>query len=69
MTCKDMCLQYKARRPPNTRRYSSGQKRCQICDIFINWEGIFCPCCGYRLRFKPRNKQWKQKLLDKVKRY
>lgn len=40
-------------------RYSKGQKRCQVCEIFINHEGKFCPCCGCRLRAKPRNKKYK----------
>ncbi|HZC20317.1 MAG TPA: hypothetical protein VE223_01595, partial [Nitrososphaeraceae archaeon] len=43
-------------------RYVSGQKRCQICEIFIKWDGLWCPCCGYRLRTKPRNLKYKAKL-------
>ena len=27
-------------------RYSTGQKRCQICEIFIKWDGLWCPCCS-----------------------
>ncbi|MEW5841150.1 MAG: hypothetical protein AB1753_09120, partial [Thermoproteota archaeon] len=38
------------------------QKRCQICEIFIKWDGLWCPCCGYRLRTKPRNLKYKAKL-------
>ena len=43
-------------------RYANGQKRCQICDIFIQWDGLWCPYCGYRLRTKPRNLKYKEKL-------
>ncbi len=25
-------------------------------------DGLWCPCCGYRLRTKPRNIKYKQKL-------
>ena len=32
------------------RRYSHGQKHCQICETFIEWDGTFCPCCGQKLR-------------------
>lgn len=64
MACRKNCLQYKAQRPPNARRYGSGQKRCQVCDIFLKWDGLFCPCCGNRLRVKPRNRHWKAKLLE-----
>ncbi|HEY3094695.1 MAG TPA: hypothetical protein VGJ42_02935, partial [Nitrososphaera sp.] len=48
-------------------RYASGQKRCQICEIFIKWDGLWCPCCGYRLRTKPRNLKYKAKLRAKTK--
>ncbi|MGC1132705.1 MAG: hypothetical protein WA941_07775, partial [Nitrososphaeraceae archaeon] len=42
----------------------TGQKRCQICEIFIDWEGLWCPCCGYRLRAKPRNLRYKSKMRE-----
>lgn len=47
-------------------RYASGQRRCQICEIYIKWEGLWCPCCGYRLRTKPRNVIYKQRLNETV---
>jgi hypothetical protein len=46
-------------------RYANGQKRCQICEIFLKWEGLWCPCCGYRLRTKPRNLKYKAKLRQR----
>jgi len=55
MTCKGICSRHKAPRPVSGNRYSTGQKRCQVCEIFINWDGLWCPCCGYRLRMRPRN--------------
>jgi hypothetical protein len=30
--------------------------------LFINWEGLWCPCCGRLLRTKPRAKKLKHKL-------
>ena len=60
MVCKGICLRHKAIRPLNGHRYLIGQKRCQVCQIFIDWEGIFCPCCGYKLRITPRNRKLKQ---------
>ena len=61
--CKEICGKYKAQ-PKGTgpARYSVGQKRCQICEIFIEWEGLWCPCCGMKLRTKPRNSRAKKKL-------
>ncbi len=66
MTCKGICIRYKAQKPVGTGRYASGQRRCQICEIFIKWEGLWCPCCGYRLRTKPRNLKYKAKLRARV---
>jgi len=62
MTCKGICIRHKAQKPVGSGRYALGQRRCQICEIFINWVGLWCPCCGYRLRTKPRNLKYKDKL-------
>ena len=42
-------------------RYEQGQKRCNTCELFIKWEGLWCPCCGRLLRTKPRAKKLKSK--------
>jgi hypothetical protein len=68
MTCKGICIRHKAQKPVGSGRYASGQKRCQICEIFIKWDGLWCPCCGYRLRTKPRNLKYKAKLRARKKR-
>ena len=62
MTCKGICIHHKAQKPVGSGRYATGQKRCQICEIFIKWDGLWCPCCGYRVRTKPRNSQLKERL-------
>jgi hypothetical protein len=62
MTCKGICMRHKVQKPVSSGRYSSGQKRCQICELFIKWDGLWCPCCGYRLRTRPRNLKYKAKL-------
>lgn len=59
MVCKGICPRHKATKPIGIGRYASGQRRCQVCEIFIKWEGLWCPCCGYRLRTKPRNLKYK----------
>jgi len=63
-TCNRQCIKYKATGPPAEGRYKNGQKRCQQCNIYIKWEGLWCPCCGYRLRSKPRAKKYKEKLRE-----
>ena len=48
-TCKGICQRYKALKPTKGGgRYVIGQKRCQICGIYLNWKGLWCPCCGSR---------------------
>ena len=64
MTCKGICVRYKVGKPSFGGRYATGQKRCQICEIFIQWDGLMCPCCSYRLRLKPRNMKSKIRLLN-----
>lgn len=66
MGCKDICKKLKAKKPQTGSRYGNGQKRCQVCEIFIMWEGYFCPCCKYRLRSKPRSSANKLKLREKM---
>lgn len=58
------CTRYKAQKPIGAGRYQSGQRRCQICQIYINWNGNNCPCCNYRLRTKPRNLKYKEQLRE-----
>ena len=72
MVCKGICIRHKAMKPVATGRYSIGQKRCQVCEIFLKWDGLWCPCCGYRLRTNPRNSKFKAELraskeVDKAK--
>jgi hypothetical protein len=62
MGCKGICIRYKADRPKSGMRYILGQKRCQICAIYLNWQGLWCPCCKCRLRGRP--KKSKNKLTN-----
>lgn len=65
MTCKGICYRYKAHRPMpislGVSRYAVGQKRCQICEMWMEWEGDRCPCCSIRLRTHPRRRDNKIK--------
>jgi len=64
MTCKGICIGHKAQ-PIRGAKYSNGQKRCQKWEIFVVWPAICCPCCGRRLRMRPRNSKCKAKLRRK----
>jgi hypothetical protein len=59
MPCKGVCVRYRA-----SNHYTNGHKRCQICELFIKWDGLCCPCCGYRLRTRPRNPKLNAKLRE-----
>jgi hypothetical protein len=64
MGCKGICIKHKASKPSvvGLGRYSTGQKRCRICDIFVKWEGIWCLCCGHMLRTRPHNCKYRMNL-------
>lgn len=35
MPCQNKCTKWKAKRPPNGKRYESGQIRCDTCQVFM----------------------------------
>lgn len=79
--CKEICIKYQVKKPTEGRgRYESGQAHCQICEIWIDHNGCLlkdgspategsvgwtCKCCNYRVRQKPRNIVYKEKLRNK----
>jgi rRNA maturation endonuclease Nob1 len=66
MNCSGICFQYKAIASKDRFRYLNGQKRCRECEVFLECNQNVCPCCGGRLRIKPRNMKarMRQKWLD-----
>ena len=64
-TCNGICKNHKSNRPGKSR-YASGLKRCNSCNVFIQWKGLWCPCCGSKLRVRPRNSKNKEKLFAKI---
>lgn len=61
MCCKGVCAKYIIKIVVKALRYSNGLKRCQVCEVYIKWEGVYCPCCGGRLRTKARSNKCRQK--------
>jgi uncharacterized Zn finger protein (UPF0148 family) len=59
MPCKGICIHHKVVGP-----YANGHKRCKECGLFIKWSGLYCPCCGYKLRTRPRHSKYKEKLRE-----
>ena len=60
MPCKGICIRHK-----DSRGYANGHKRCNHCSLYIKWDGLWCPCCGCRLRMGPRLFKHKAKLRIK----
>jgi len=69
MGCREICSNYSVKKinPKFGGMYELGHKRCAICETFLNWEGIHCPCCGTSLRSKPRNSQGRDKLGQTIR--
>ena len=67
MACKGIHNKYKRTRKVGNSNYTEGNKRCNHCEVFIKWSGLYCPCCRYKLRTKPRNKYYKAQLRKRSK--
>jgi len=61
MSCKGICYRFKVTKPIGESRYQAGQKRCNTCNVFMDWEGHFCPCCNLKLRLSSRDTKYKEK--------
>ncbi len=64
LTCKGICHRYKAPKRNGNSRYAIGQKRCNSCKIFVEFDGVFCPCCGMKMRVTPRKRELKEKIFN-----
>ena len=62
MSCKGICIRHKAA----SNNYANGQKRCHICEMFIKWDDLSCPCCRHKIRTRPRNHKLYEKLRKKA---
>ena len=69
--CLRVCEKYEKTFPSRGKRYVEGVRRCNNCEIYIQWtieEATLaggppkftparCPCCRSRLRSKPKNQK------------
>lgn len=65
MACKGICYEFEAKKInlKGSGMYQTGHKRCSECEKFILWDEIRCPCCGTRLRLKPRQSNLRKKWI------
>ena len=81
--CNGICKKYTVKKPVGVGRYASGQARCQICDVWLDHNGCItknrkqaventigwiCKCCNYKVRQKPRNLYYKEKMRESLKK-
>jgi transcription initiation factor TFIIIB Brf1 subunit/transcription initiation factor TFIIB len=68
MNCKGICSRYEVSsiNLKESGRYEKGHKRCTSCYVFMDYEGTKCPCCGNKLRTKPKNSSGRNKASTKL---
>lgn len=56
MACKGICdkIGIGADRASGAWMYRDGYRMCTTCHRGMKAEGLFCPCCGYKLRNRIR---------------
>ena len=72
--CLKICEQYKAGSPSDGQRYNDSQVYCNTCAIWmtrdgcksidgrtatIDSTGMYCKCCNFRVRARPRSRKSK----------
>ena len=62
MSCRNICIELKAKKSFRTSYYEDGLRRCTECEIFMRWNGMRCPCCGAALRIKSHDAKVRRKL-------
>jgi hypothetical protein len=67
MSCKNICIEYKAKKSYHATYYENGVRRCTECEVFIRWNKIRCPCCGTCLRIRTHDAKLRRRLLRKTK--
>jgi len=41
-----------------------GYRRCSKCCVYLKYQGIFCPCCGNRMKVSPHNHLARQRYRE-----
>ncbi|MGB7956001.1 MAG: hypothetical protein WCF23_18665 [Candidatus Nitrosopolaris sp.] len=62
MACHNLCERFNSRFTVGGSHYGNSKKYCRRCEVYIIYEGIFCPCCDMALRMSPTNKRDKERL-------
>lgn len=65
-SCRGKCAKYRAIQRTSKSFYQQGSKRCSCCMVYLNWNGIRCPCCNATLRIHPKRRD-SARLINNVK--
>uniref|UniRef100_A0AAT9JAD3 ORF62 n=1 Tax=Nitrosopumilaceae spindle-shaped virus TaxID=3065433 RepID=A0AAT9JAD3_9VIRU len=66
MSCKNICQNYKV--PPSHYRgsmFEKGYRRCNVCATYLDWQGLFCPCCGLKTAVNAKANSSRRKKIHK----
>ena len=57
--CRGICDRFEFPYAPGRdgKAYRNGRKRCRHCDMWIAWDGVRCPCCGFMLSTRAQDKR------------
>ena len=65
LCCKGTCIH-----DFTTKKVCRGEKgdfkRCSICELYIQWIGLYCPCCGVKLKTSPTNNKARKAHRERV---
>lgn len=64
--CKNIICKSNEYFPLKHVRYAAekGYRRCSKCCIYLKYEGVFCPCCGNRMKVSPSNNLARQRYRE-----
>jgi hypothetical protein len=63
MACRNLCESFYSKIVGKSK-YHGGKKYCRRCEVYFLHDGLFCPCCGMRLRVSPVNKRDRNRLRE-----
>jgi len=66
-SCRGICDRFSCPKHNIGGLYTTGHKRCNICEIYLKTEENKCPCCENFLRNRPRNGRYKEPFRVYVK--
>ena len=67
--CNDLCQKYRTTRVgPARQRYFGNVKWCNHCQVRMEWDGRYCPCCGIKLSGRAKNNDSWRRNSEMVRR-